>query len=160
MSSIETATFAAGCFWGVESEFAQTPGVLNTAVGYCGGQKENPTYKEVCSGTTGHAEVCQVEFDSSRTSFENLLEKFFSLHNPTTINRQGPDVGTQYRSAIFFHNDDQKQAAEKMIATLTEARRFSSPIVTQVVPFEKFWRAEEYHQKYFEKNGGGHCNLY
>jgi peptide-methionine (S)-S-oxide reductase len=147
---IEKATFGAGCFWGVEAEFRKVEGVVDAVVGYSGGALENPTYKDVCSGTTGHAEVVEVEYDPSKVSYEELLEVFWENHDPTTPNRQGPDVGTQYRSAIFFHTPEQEAAAR---ASKERAQaRFKKPIVTEITPASDFYRAEEYHQRYFEKN--------
>lgn len=154
----ERATFAAGCFWGVEELFRVTPGVLGTAVGYTGGDLPNPTYEAVCTDATGHAEAVQMEFDPEKVSYEKLLEIFFDNHNPTTMNRQGPDVGTQYRSAIFYHSDSQKTAAEKKIAELEVSGRWKSPIVTQIVPATTFYPAEEYHQKYLMKRGLNVCH--
>ena len=146
----EKATFGAGCFWGVEAEFSKVEGVVDATVGYSGGALENPTYKDVCSGTTGHAEVVEVEYDPSKVSYEELLEVFWENHDPTTLNRQGPDVGTQYRSAIFFHTPEQEAAAR---ASKEQAQdRFKTPIVTEITPAAEFYRAEEYHQRYFEKN--------
>ena len=147
------ATFAAGCFWGVESAFRELPGVLDVAVGYEGGTAANPSYGDVCSGSTGHAEVVQVSFDPARVSYEALLERFWSLHDPTTVNRQGPDVGTQYRSAIFVHSAEQRAIAEASKARLEAARTFKRPIATLIGPAMPFYRAEEYHQRYFEKHG-------
>lgn len=147
------ATFGAGCFWGVEQKFMQLDGVVATEVGYTGGTADNPSYKLVCSGRTGHAEAVRIIYDPEEISYEELLDAFFHLHNPTTPNRQGWDVGDQYRSAIFFYSDNQKAAAEKKIRQLTEQGAFGRPIVTQVVPAAEFWRAEEYHQKYNVKNG-------
>lgn len=156
---MEKATFGAGCFWGVEASFGQIPGVVETAVGYEGGALPNPTYKDVCSDRTGHAEVVELLFDPSRVSYEVLLEQFFALHDPTQLNRQGPDWGRQYRSAIFFHSPQQEATAKAVIARLGEQRTFGKPIVTQVVPAESFWRAEEYHQKYLEKRGAVSCHI-
>jgi peptide-methionine (S)-S-oxide reductase len=156
---MEKATFAAGCFWGVEDEFRKVPGVLNATVGYSGGRTQNPNYKEVCSGTTGHAEVCQVEFDSQKTSFEELVNLFFNMHDPTTLNRQGPDVGDQYRSAIFYHDETQKKKAEEIKEKLEAEGKFKRPIVTEIKLASDFHRAEEYHQKYFQKNGISHCHI-
>ena len=147
---MEKATFGAGCFWGVEEAFRKVEGVVDVAVGYAGGHTENPTYGDVCSGTTGHAEVAEVEYDPSKVSYEKLLEVFWENHDPTTPNRQGPDVGTQYRSTIFFHNPEQEAAAR---ASKEEAQtRFKDPIVTEITSASEFYRAEEYHQRYFEKN--------
>ncbi len=153
------ATFGAGCFWGVEAAFRETPGVLATAVGYEGGDLDNPTYRDVCTDSTGHAEVVEVDYDPALTTFEKLLEVFWSNHNPTTLNRQGPDVGSQYRSVIFYHSAEQETAAKQSIAALTLANRFPRPIVTQVVPARVFYRAEEYHQQYLEKRGLRSCHL-
>ncbi len=153
------ATFGAGCFWGVEEEFRKVPGVLGTAVGYSGGTTQNPTYQDVCSDQTGHAEVVEVEYDPAKVSYDALLEVFWSNHNPTQLNRQGPDVGTQYRSAIFFHSPEQEAAARASKARLEKSGRFPRPIVTEISPAAPFWRAEEYHQRYFEKRGGGSCHV-
>jgi peptide-methionine (S)-S-oxide reductase len=155
----EKATFGAGCFWGVEETFRQLPGVLATAVGYAGGSKDQPTYEDVCTDETGHAEVVEVEFDPNSIGYDKLLEVFWSNHNPTQLNRQGPDVGTQYRSVVFFHSPEQKAQAEKVRAALEKSGRFSRPIVTQIEPAPKFWRAEEYHQKYLQKRGQTHCAI-
>jgi len=149
--SEEMAIFAAGCFWGVEHKFRQIDGVISTTVGYTGGHTENPAYKQVCSNTTGHAEAIQIIFDPTRVSYEELLRIFFLMHDPTQINRQGPDVGSQYRSAIFYHDEEQKTAAKKMIANLEKSGKFKKPIATQVVPAKEFYKAEEYHQQYIEK---------
>ena len=156
---METATLGAGCFWGVELTLQQLPGVVETAVGYAGGALESPTYKDVCTDTTGHAEVVQVLFDPQQIRYEQVLDAFFSLHDPTQKNRQGPDWGTQYRSVIFYHSPEQQQAARAMIERLTQERRFAKSIATQVVPAQTFWRAEEYHQKYLEKQGMRSCHL-
>ncbi len=145
----EKATFGAGCFWQVEEAFRQLPGVVDTAVGYEGGHVDNPTYEQVCSGTTGHVEVCQVTFDPSKVSFEELVERYFEIHDPTQLNRQGPDVGYQYRSVIFAHSDEQADVARRVIERTQP--RFRAPIVTEVTPAKPFWRAEEYHQCYLEK---------
>jgi peptide-methionine (S)-S-oxide reductase len=153
----EKATFGAGCFWGVEETFRKLKGVTSTAVGYAGGTKENPTYEDVCSDETGHAEAVQVEFDPSQVSYDDLLDVFWSNHNPTTLNRQGPDVGTQYRSVIFYHSPEQKAAAEK--SKIDMSSRLNRPIVTQIEPARTFWRAEEYHQRYLEKRGQSHCAI-
>ncbi len=156
---MEKATFGAGCFWGVEVRFGQIPGVTETAVGYEGGQLDRPTYKDVCTDRTGHAEVVELDFDPSRVSYETIVKAFFELHDPTTLNRQGPDYGHQYRSAIFFHSPEQEQVARQVIEQLTAAKRFSRPIVTEVVPAKTFWRAEDYHQKYLEKRGAVSCHI-
>jgi peptide-methionine (S)-S-oxide reductase len=153
----EKATFAAGCFWGVEYRFGKIPGVVSTAVGYEGGSMESPTYKQVCTDRTGHAEVVELEFDPAKVSYETLLRAFFDLHDPTTPHRQGPDVGSQYRSAIFHHSAAQKAAAEKIIAEL-DREKFGGRIVTQLAPAATFWRAEEYHQKYATKHPGS-CGI-
>jgi peptide-methionine (S)-S-oxide reductase len=158
--STEKATFGAGCFWGVEAAFAALPGVLATAVGYEGGSLPEPTYKAVCTDRTGHAEVVEIEFDPALTSFEKLLDAFFELHDPTTLNRQGPDWGTQYRSVVFYHSTEQEAQARAKIEQLTSAGRYlPKRIVTQVEPATTFWRAEEYHQRYLEKNGQGSCHI-
>ena len=150
---MEKTTFGAGCFWGFEYSFNKVPGVLEAPVGYSGGSLENPTYQQVCSGQTGHAEVVQVKFDPNKVSFQELLEVFWNIHDPTTLNRQGPDVGTQYRSAIFFHSQEQETLARKSVQNLTEQKRFSNPIVTEISPIDVFYLGEEYHQRYFEKQG-------
>ena len=147
------ATFGAGCFWHVEDLLAKTKGVTSTKVGYTGGQLPNPTYEEVCTDKTGHAEAVEVEYDPNEISFEELLDVFWNNHNPTTLNRQGPDVGIQYRSAIFYHDDEQKQIAEKSKNDLDKSGKFPNPIVTQIIPAPVFYKAEEYHQKYFKKHG-------
>jgi len=153
----EKATFAAGCFWGVEAAFAEIDGVVETAVGYTGGRTENPTYKQVCSDGTGHAEAVEVTFDPAEVSYEHLLDAFWEMHDPTTLNRQGPDMGSQYRSAIFFHTPEQEQAA---LASKARAQgKFRKPIVTEITPAPEFYRAEEYHQKYFQKHGGAACHF-
>jgi len=153
------ATFAAGCFWGIEAEFRNLKGVTNATVGYTGGTAANPTYKEVCTGRTGHAEAVEVEFDPAAISYDQLLTAFWEMHDPTTPNRQGPDVGTQYRSAIFTHSPDQEAAAKASREQLAASGRFSRPIVTEIKPASEFWRAEEYHQRYFEKNGIAACHI-
>jgi len=155
----ELATFGAGCFWGVEVTFRNVKGVKDALVGYLGGTMENPTYKDVCTGRTGHAEVVQVEFDPAEVSYGKLLEVFWDNHNPTTLNRQGPDVGTQYRSAIFYHSDEQKRAAEESKAQLTASGRISRPIVTEITPASAFYPAEDYHQRYLEKRGLASCHV-
>jgi peptide-methionine (S)-S-oxide reductase len=156
---MEKATFAAGCFWGVEEAFRQLPGVLETAVGFMGGTTESPSYREVCGGLTRHAEVVHLEYDPSRISYDELLETFWSNHDPTTLNRQGPDVGDQYRSAIFYHTPDQQAAARASKERLDAAGRFRRPIVTAIEPALTFWRAEEYHQRYLEKRGAAACRV-
>lgn len=153
---MELATFAAGCFWGVEVAFRQIPGVKNVTVGYTGGKAEHPSYELVCTGTTGHAEAVLVEFDPAEVPYETLLEHFWKIHDPTTLNRQGPDIGTQYRSAIFYHSPEQQAAAE---ASKAEAQaRFSRLIVTEITAASAFWPAEEYHQRYLEKRGRVSCH--
>ncbi len=150
----EKAMFGAGCFWGVEAAFRQLPGVT-TVVGYCGGAKDNPTYEDVCTGQTGHAEVVQIEFEPAAVSYDELLAVFWKCHDPTTLNRQGPDIGTQYRSAIFYHDEQQQAAAEASKTKLNTTNRFMAPIVTEITPAATFYRAEEYHQQYLERRGGG-----
>lgn len=156
---MEKATFAAGCFWAVEAAFRQLKGVAATTVGYTGGTLKDPSYEDVCTGRTGHAEVVQVEFDPEQVSYDELLDTFWSNHNPTTLNRQGPDVGTQYRSAIFYHSPAQQQAAEASKQRLATSGRFQRPIVTEIKPAQDFYRAEEYHQQYLEKRGQTRCHL-
>lgn len=156
--TMEKATFGAGCFWGVEAAFAAIPGVTATAVGYEGGQLERPTYKDVCTDATGHAEVVELDFDPAKVTYERLLDAFFELHDPTTLNRQGPDWGTQYRSAIFFHSPEQEAQAKAKIDQLTAEGKFKR-VVTKVEPAQIFWRAEEYHQKYLEKRGQTSCHI-
>jgi peptide-methionine (S)-S-oxide reductase len=151
------ATFAAGCFWGVEAAYRQVPGVLSTAVGYEGGTLANPTYRDVCTDRTGHAEVVEVEYDPSTVSYDRLLDVFWENHDPTQKNRQGPDVGTQYRSAIFFHDSEQEAAARASLARLQQSGRFQKPIMTELVPASTFWKAEDYHQQYLEKRGLSTC---
>jgi peptide-methionine (S)-S-oxide reductase len=153
------ATFAAGCFWGVEAAFRQLKGVTATSVGYIGGTKPDPTYHDVCTGRTGHAEAVQVEYDPSQASYDDLLRVFWENHDPTTLNRQGPDVGTQYRSAIFFHTPEQEAAAKASKEALAKSGRFKGPIVTEIQPAPEFWQAEDYHQQYLEKRGQAHCHL-
>jgi peptide-methionine (S)-S-oxide reductase len=153
----EQATFAAGCFWGVEAEFRQIPGVIATTVGYTGGRGERPTYEQVCSHTTGHAEAVLVEFDPAQVSYDELLDAFWRLHDPTQLNRQGPDVGDQYRSAIFFHSPEQEAAAKASRQAAQE--RFSKPIVTEITEAPEFWPAEDYHQRYLEKRGLASCAI-
>ena len=149
----EKTTFGAGCFWGVEAAFRQLKGVTSTSVGYSGGSFKTPTYGDVCTGQTGHAEVVQVEYDPSKVSYDELLRVFWQIHDPTTLNRQGPDVGTQYRSAIFFHTPEQNSAAEASKEKLQSSGRYKRPIVTEITPASEFYRAEEYHQQYLEKQG-------
>jgi peptide-methionine (S)-S-oxide reductase len=155
----EKATFAAGCFWGVEAAFRQIKGVVGTQVGYTGGTTENPTYKEVCSDRTGHAEAVEVEFDPDQVSYEELLRVFWENHDPTQLDRQGPDYGSQYRSAIFFHTPEQEAAARASKAALEASGQYRRPIVTQIVPAPEFYRAEEYHQQYLEKRGLAQCHI-
>ena len=153
------ASFAAGCFWGVETAFRQVEGVLETAVGYLGGRTENPTYESVCSGRSGHAETVEVEYDPAKVSYEQLLDVFWENHDPTTLNRQGPDVGEQYRSAIFFRTPEQEAAAIASKETREKSGRYKRPIVTEITPASTFYRAEEYHQRYLEKHGLAHCRI-
>jgi peptide-methionine (S)-S-oxide reductase len=155
----ETATFGAGCFWGVEAAFRQIKGVKATAVGYAGGHVERPSYEDVCYRDTGHAEVVQVEFDPAQISYEDVLTVFWTNHDPTTLNRQGPDIGEQYRSAIFFHSPEQQAAAEASKASLEEQKVFGRPIVTSIEPASTFWPAEDYHQQYLEKRGLSTCHI-
>ena len=154
---MEKITLAAGCFWGVEAAFRQTPGVLETAVGYSGGHSHNPTYEDVCTGRTGHAEAVQVAFDPHKVSHAQLLNIFWQCHDPTQVNRQGPDVGTQYRSVIFYHSPQQAEAAHAAKAQLQNNKRYSQPIATDILPASTFYNAEEYHQQYLEKRGMAQC---
>src|SRR3989337_781523 len=156
----EKATFGAGCFWGVEAAFRKSEGFVSTTVGYSGGSSKNPTYQDVCSGRTGHAEVVQVEYDPSKTSYEELLDVFWSIHDPTQLNRQGPDVGTQYRSAISYHNEKQKKAAIASQEKIEKSGKFRNPIVTAIVPISEFYKAEKYHQRYLEKRKSRSFNLF
>lgn len=151
--SEKTATFAAGCFWGPEARFRALEGVLDAQVGYTGGTVDNPDYRSVCAGNTGHAEAVRLTYDPERISYEALLEAFWAMHDPTQRNRQGPDVGSQYRSAIFTHDAEQREAAERSKRELNDSGRFDAPIATEILPAERFWRAEEYHQRYLEKHG-------
>lgn len=151
--SLQTATFGGGCFWCVEAVFEELNGITSVVSGYAGGHKENPTYKEVCDGTTGHAEVCQIQYDPKIVSYAELLEVFWKTHDPTTLNRQGNDVGTQYRSVIYYHNDEQKQLAEGYKKKLDEEKIWPNPIVTEIEPLPKFYPAENYHQDYYSENG-------
>ena len=155
----ELATFGAGCFWGVEVTFRNTSGVRDALVGYLGGTLANPTYKDVCTGRTGHAEVVQVKYDPAEVSYDKLLDVFWENHNPTTLNRQGPDVGTQYRSAIFYHTPEQKRAAEESKAQLEASGRFRHPVVTEITEASTFYPAEDYHQRYLEKRGLASCHV-
>ena len=157
--SIEKATFGAGCFWGVEAEFRQIPGVVATAVGFEGGTLENPSYRAVCSHTTGHAEVVEVDFDPARVSYDDLLAVFWQAHDPTQLNRQGPDIGDQYRSVVFYHSPEQQAAALASKDALERSSTYQRPIVTQIVPATTFYRAEEYHQQYLEKRGLSSCRI-
>ena len=154
---MEKATFGAGCFWGVENFFREVPGVADVACGYCGGHTEKPTYKQVCTDTTGHAEVVEVSFDPAKLDYARLVDLFFKMHDPTQLNRQGPDFGTQYRSAIFTHSPEQARIATEEMAKA--AARYVKPVVTAIEPAKPFWRAEEYHQRYFEKNGLPSCHV-
>jgi peptide-methionine (S)-S-oxide reductase len=155
---MKQATFGAGCFWGIEAEFRQIPGVIDTAAGYSGGHRANPSYEEVCDGRTGHAEVVQVTYDPTKVAYEQLLEVFWTSHDPTQLNRQGPDVGEQYRSVIFYHDEEQKTEAEESKRLFEKMGRFRRPIVTQIVPAMPFYRAEEYHQQYLRKRGAESCS--
>lgn len=156
---MEKATFGAGCFWGVEAAFRQIRGVISTAVGYMGGKLNDPTYEDVCTDRTGHAEVVQVEFDPAQVTYGDLLRVFWENHDPTTLNRQGPDVGTQYRSVIFFHTPEQQAEAQTSKEALAKSGAYRKPIVTEIKPAQEFWRAEEYHQQYLEKRGLASCHL-
>jgi len=159
-ATLQTATFAGGCFWGIEDAFRRLPGVVTTRVGYAGGHTDHPTYREVCSHTTGHAEAVEVVFDPSRVGYEDLVSAFLvDIHDPTQLNRQGPDIGDQYRSAIFVRDAAQRETAERVLARLRAESRSRHPIVTEVSDAPRFWEAEEYHQQYFEKQGGGACHL-
>jgi peptide-methionine (S)-S-oxide reductase len=153
------ATFGAGCFWGVEAAYRQIPGVLSTSVGYLGGTMKNPTYKDVCTGKTGHAEVVQVTYDPSRVTYDDLLTVFWENHDPTTLNRQGPDIGPQYRSAIFYHDEAQKKAAESSKEERDKSGRYRRPIVTEITPATEYYEAEDYHQQYLEKRGLSSCHI-
>lgn len=156
----KTAHFAAGCFWGVEDRFRKTAGVIDAVSGYMGGHTDKPSYREVCGGDTGHAETVSVHYDSDRISYGQLLDLFFEMHNPTTLNRQGPDFGSQYRSAVFVADDKEKEAVVRKIAEIDRSGKWAQPVVTQVnEPGSTFWPAEEYHQRYYEKNGAGFCKV-
>ena len=157
IKTLQLATFAAGCFWGVEESFRKIKGVKSTMVGYTGGRWENPTYNDVCADLTGHAEAIQLQYDPQEVSYEDLIEVFWSIHNPTTKNRQGFDYGIQYRSVIFYHTPEQELSARRSIEELEKSGRFRNRIVTEIVPAATFYKAEEYHQKYYEKKGGGSC---
>ncbi len=156
---MEIATFGAGCFWGVEDAFMQMEGVKSTTVGYLGGKIKNPSYKDVCSGTTGHAEVVQIEFDPLKINYKELVEAFWLMHNPTSLNRQGLDIGTQYRSAIFYHSDEQQKIAEKSKLEIDKSGKYNKPIVTEITKATTFYEAEEYHQEYLKKNGLSSCHI-
>lgn len=156
---MEKATFGAGCFWGVQLRFQQVPGVTATAAGFEGGKLDQPSYRDVCTDATGHAEVVEIDYDPAKVTYQQLLDLFFELHDPTQLNRQGPDRGTQYRSAVFFHSPAQEAAAKETVARLTAEKRFAKPIVTEVVPARTFWAAEEYHQHYLEKRGQTSCHV-
>ena len=155
---MEKALFGAGCFWGVEDFFRQVPGVIDAVSGYAGGSAQNPTYKQVCNDETYHAEVVEVTFDPDKVSYSTLVELFFRMHNPTQLNRQGPDFGTQYRSVIFTHGAEQQRIAEEIKARVDASGKWKKPVVTQIEPAPAFWKAEDYHQRYFEKHGG-HCHV-
>ena len=155
----EVATFAAGCFWGVQAAFQNVPGVVDTEVGYSGGHTDNPTYRDVCGDETGHAEVVEVRFDPAKVTYAQLKDDYWKAHDPTQINRQGPDVGTQYRTAIFFHSPEQEETAKKSRAALEASGQFRRPIATEITPAGKFYRAEEYHQKYLQKRGAASCHF-
>jgi peptide-methionine (S)-S-oxide reductase len=157
---MEKATFGAGCFWGVEATFRRLEGVKDTAVGYAGGTTDNPTYRDVCSGTTHHVEVVQVEFDPAEISYDELLNVFWEEHDPTQVNRQGPDFGEQYRSVIFYHSPEQQQRAEASKKALAESGKYSKPIATKIEPAPTFWPAEDYHQQYLEKRGQASCRIH
>jgi peptide-methionine (S)-S-oxide reductase len=155
----EIATFGAGCFWGIEAAFRRVPGVLDVAVGYSGGRTQNPSYQDVCTDTTGHAEVVQVTFDPEKLSYDQLLDVFWTIHDPTQVNRQGPDYGKQYRTAIFFHSPQQEAAAKKSKQALEASGKLRRPVATEITPAGPFWRAEEYHQRYLEKRGAASCHI-
>jgi peptide-methionine (S)-S-oxide reductase len=155
----EIATFGAGCFWGIEAAFRRVPGVLDAAAGYSGGNTQNPSYQEVCTDSTGHAEVVQVTFDPEKISYDQLLGVFWTIHDPTQVNRQGPDYGKQYRTAIFFHSPEQEATAKKSKQALEASGKLRRPIATEITPAGPFWRAEEYHQRYLEKRGAASCHI-
>ena len=157
IKTLQLATFAAGCFWGVEESFRRIKGVKSTMVGYTGGLRANPTYRDVCTDLTGHVEAIQLQYDPDEVTYEELLKVFWSIHNPTTRNRQGPDVGSQYRSVIFYHTPEQELYAKRTVEELEKSGRFSNRIVTEIVPATIFYKAEEYHQRYYQKKGGGSC---
>lgn len=156
---MEKATFGAGCFWGIEAAFRKIDGVTNTTVGYMGGNLENPTYEDVCTDKTGHVEVVQIDFDPTKISYEDLLEQFWDIHDPTQLNKQGPDIGIQYKSVIFYHNNQQKKIAENSKKKLENSSKYKNPVVTEIIKAKKFYRAEEYHQQYLEKKGASSCHL-
>jgi peptide-methionine (S)-S-oxide reductase len=156
---MKTAIFGAGCFWGVEEAFHEIDGVISTAVGYSGGHFENPTYEDVCTGETGHAEVVFVQFEETKVCYEDLLDTFWNIHDPTTLNRQGPDIGTQYRSVIFFHDAEQEVLAKKSMAHQEASGKYARPIITEIVAESAFFRAEEYHQQYLKKRGSAQCRI-
>lgn len=156
---MKKATFGAGCFWGVEEAFRNVPGVVSTVVGYSGGTQPRPSYKDVCTGTTGHAEVVEVEYDPEKVTYEQLLDVFWKVHDPTTLNRQGPDIGTQYRSAVYVHDDDQRAQAEASRRRLEESGTLRGPVVTEIAPAREFWPGEDYHQQYLAKRGRSSCHL-
>ncbi len=158
-NNMQKATFAAGCFWGVEDMFRKMPGVIDAISGYTGGHKDNPTYEEVCYTDTGHAEAVEVTYDPDRVTYQQLLDKFWMMHNPTTRNRQGPDIGNEYRSVIFYHNDEQRRLAEASKQALDASGKYEHPVVTEIVPAQAFWKAEEYHQRWTEKHGGYACHI-
>ncbi len=157
--TVQKATFGAGCFWGVEAAFRKVKGVISTSVGYMGGSLDNPTYEDVCTDRTGHAEVVEVVYDPAAVSYKDLLEVFWKIHDPTTLNRQGPDRGTQYRSVIFYHTPEQEAQARESINELKQSGRYKREIVTAIEPASKFWKAEEYHQQYYEKTGRSSCRF-
>lgn len=158
-AELQKATFGAGCFWGVEAAFRELKGVVSTTVGYMGGDLDNPSYQEVCTGNTGHTEVVEVSFNPDEVSYHDLLYLFWTIHDPTTLNRQGPDVGVQYRSVIFYHDQEQKELAEKLRDKLKESNIYLRDVVTAIEPAQTFWKAEEYHQQYFEKTGRRSCGF-
>ena len=158
-NNVEKAAFGAGCCWGVEAAFRQIKGVVSTQVGYMGGKMKNPTYEDVCTDETGHAEVVEITYDPKRVSYEKLLEVFWQNHDPTQVNRQGPDVGTQYRTMIFYHNEGQKKVAIATKEKLEKSRKYNKPIMTKIVPASTFYKAEEYHQQYLEKRGLSTCHI-
>jgi len=156
---METATFGAGCFWGVQAKFQKIKGVTDTTVGYMGGKTKNPSYEDVCTDETGHAEVVQIQFDEKIVSYEDLLKIFWKIHDPTQLNRQGPDMGTQYRSVIFYYNENQRKTAEESKGELEKSKKFKKPIATEIAPAKEFYRAEEYHQDYLKKQGRTCCSV-